>query len=162
MIARHMNPLHNPLGLGLILDSGWRTEATFNDGTDGRPQVARPLTDSDVFNLADKESLELASKNLVVFRQSNEHGNGGLKRAFPLLTEAIRFDDRQILRRDMELCIRLWNMRTRLVGWNQVNTTYMRHADADFARVMTINNTVQGHVELRKRRFDTLLADGMV
>jgi hypothetical protein len=162
MIARHMDPLHNPLGLGLILDSGWRTEATFNDGFDGRPQVARPLIKSDLFAPENKDALERASANLVVFRQSNEHGNGGLKRAFPLLTEKVRFDDRHILERDMEMCVRLWNMRTRLVGWNQVNTTYMRHADDDFARCLATNNTVDGHVALRQGRFDTLLAADLV
>lgn len=86
-------------------------------------------------------------------RQSNDHGNGGLKRAFPILDVPFRFDDNPRLLRDMEMCIRLWNMRTRLVGWNQVQTTYMRHADDDFTDVLLANNTVDEHLELRKRRF---------
>jgi len=162
ILMRHRSPATNPLKLGLVLDSGWKARETFTDGSDGRPQVTRPLTALDVVDPSVREALERASANLVVFRQSNEHGNGGLKRAFPILIMPVRYDDRPRLERDMEMCIRLWNMKTRVVGWNQINTTYMRHADADFADVLKAGNTLEAHMELRARRFQELLGQGML
>lgn len=172
MIARHQNVAVNPLRLGLVLDSGWKTAATFTDGSDGRAQVTRPITEADKKSLRRRlpravrkvylKAYSIASRNLVVFRQSNEHGNGGIKRAFPILQRAVAYDRKETLERDVELCIRLWNCRTRLVGWNQVNTTFMRHADQEVKALLQKRGSVAELVALRRRRFVALLARGAV
>lgn len=157
LIERHRSAVTNPHRLGLILDNGWKTREIFHDGSGDRPQVVRALAGGDVYDEDDADYVLRCSASVTVARQFNEHNNGGLKRCFPILQNPVRMDDREIIRRDMEICIRMYNMRTRLVGYNQSQTAYLRHTDEDFRETLKAH-TVEEYVALNAQRVADLRA----
>ena len=79
--------------------------------------------------------------------------NGGLKRAFPYLDTPRAFEDHDEVVEDMITCLHLWNARTRLVGFNQVNTMYRRHYNKNFRRAIARGTSLEAYVAECKEAF---------
>ena len=76
------------------------------------------------------------SKWFTALRQCNEMVNGGIKRTFPRILHPMRFEERDDLRRNSEIVIRLWNYRTRVLGFNEVKTISSRRTDPFFCAAL--------------------------
>ena len=122
----------------------------------GKSMWMRPLREGDSSPLGLRGYTEACSTWLTIVRQHGEWLNGGLKSQFPVLVTPVRVDQELELRMDFEIvrflrcryffsrcltalptptllqCVRLYNLRSRIVGWNQIRTTYLRHSDANF------------------------------
>lgn len=114
ILKRHWDPLVNPHRLGMLLDSGWSSRIDFSGGApDEPPMRMRPQRADDTRYGAgfSKKYVQKCSAKATVYRQFNEHGNGQLKRSYPVIERPRRVKDRVQYARDMEICIRLNNLR---------------------------------------------------
>ena len=134
--------------------------AAYREYKPGTQLLMRPLRDGDKAPKGLAKYYERCSAYITVFRQHGEWLNGGLKRQFPVLLNPVRKDQENNLRCTFEMvckeeggegpqhdflaqhprpptpplvqCVRLYNLRARMGAWNQLRTTYLRHADANF------------------------------
>jgi hypothetical protein len=76
------------------------------------------------------------SKCFTALRKCNEMVNGGIKRTFPRILHPMRSEERDDLGRNSEIVIRLWNYRTRVLGFNEVQTISSRRTDPFFCAAL--------------------------
>ena len=69
----------------------------------------------------------------------------------PVLTASPDIDGTSLLGLDLRIIIYLYNMRTRAIGFNQVQTTYMRHVDEDLMSRLAIS--AEGHSKANYMRY---------
>ncbi len=161
LIERHADPVVNPDKLGLLLDCGFTAHSIYKR-TPGKPLRMRPLMIGDAM----AEDLELRAYQLrssayaTVLRQHNEMANNTIQKAFPFWLKKRHLSDHDAVVADLFTILRLNNLRARAVGWNQVRTMFLRHADENFReqlRLCTARKliTMQRKVykRLRKLRF---------
>jgi hypothetical protein len=183
ILKRHWDPRVNPHRLGMLLDGGWSSRAAFSGGGPGEPPLRmRPRREDDTGYGAGEEvkyRLQCSAK-ATVYRQFNEHGNGQLKRSYACIERPRRVQDRKRFIRDVEICVRLNNLRcvfvavpcpppppaptqppqrpfpphrrSRRVGWNQIRTTYLRHTDENVAEQLLLGRRVGSEGLLRHMR----------
>jgi hypothetical protein len=161
LIQRHADPAVNPENLGMLLDCGFTAHAIYKRSP-GKPLRMRPLMIGDAM-AEDPELREYqlrSSAYATVLRQHNEMANNTIQKAFPFWLKKRHLSDHDAVVADLFTILRLNNLRARAVGWNQVRTMFLRHADEHFAeqlRLCTARKmiTMQRKVykRLRKLRF---------
>jgi hypothetical protein len=158
LLQRHWDPAINVDRLGMIIDNGWHASKDFSAGAPGSPPARiRPLRTGDYVNSENKTFIEKCSRMATVYRQQNEHGNGQLKRSYCCLERPRSTRQRAVLLRDMEVCVRLNNLRSRRVGWNQVRTTILRHTDANVRGELLFGRRRGAEALLRRLRARSLV-----
>ena len=140
VLQRWRSVKYNPLFTSMIADIGYKAEAKGFVGVDVNapvtaPLMFRPTGDEVCLKVLEKETIKMSSW-LKTIRQMNEMANGGIKRSFPRLLQPRRFEERDELVMDWEICIRLWNFRSRMTGYNQVKTITQRYVDAAFCAAL--------------------------
>lgn len=90
---------------------------------------------------------------VTICRQFNEHGNSAFKRSFPAVTRTIKASEFWSFPDELEACVLLFNARTRLVGFNQIRSTYMRYSDENFVELLRITN-VDEYMQLARTRWE--------
>lgn len=130
MFERHQSPEINPHRLGLVADTAFRHKRRFVG--DGAP-VWTTLKDGEkIFaGWTKKEFLHHASY-VPKARSSNENMNGGLQKSFPRVHKKVSIAHHAEAVDDLATCMMLFNLRTRVVGFNQLRTMFMRHVDMNF------------------------------
>jgi hypothetical protein len=79
---------------------------------------------------SEQMSLEIRQKLACTsMRQSAEWGMRGMRSSFPRLNDKIRFEEAGERKIDMKLMVLLFNLRSRLVGINQIWNVYMPYLD---------------------------------
>jgi hypothetical protein len=79
---------------------------------------------------SEQMSLEIRQKLACTsMRQSAEWGMRGMRSSFPRLNDKIRFEEAGERKIDMKLMVLLFNLRSRLVGINQIRNVYMPYLD---------------------------------
>lgn len=142
MIERHGDPAVNPHNLGMIFDCGFTARSIYKR-VPGMPLRVRPLMTGDLM-AADPDVREYqlrSSAYATILRQHNEMTNGQIQRSFPFWLRKRRLEEREAVVADMFTILRLHNMRSRAVGWNEVRTMFLRHADEHFAEQLRMCNT---------------------
>jgi hypothetical protein len=152
MLDRHQ--FNNPDGLALLVDNGYNGACTDwpSVASGAMAAVLRPLRSENV-PFALLAYAERCSAYITVLRQANEMLNGNMKRSFPGMCRAFGVDEHDDLVMDLLTIIHLFNARTRLVGYNQVRTTYLRHADANFRRRLEHSDGFEGFVRMAAEDF---------
>jgi len=128
--------------LSAVLDNGWRIPLAFplpssftgdtRGYTAGMPLFMRPSKQGDTAPAGYQRYFERCSAYVTVARQHNEWANGSIKKQFPWLSQPRRYYEKESLGLDFETIVRLYNLRSRLIGYNQVRTTYMRYSNENF------------------------------
>jgi hypothetical protein len=157
LFANHNDPDINPLRWAMVADTGFMGAS--NDGSDGRVPVFRPLKEGEA-----KESnplyavMLLLSAWLTAVRQCDEWGQASIKRSFPHFSSAVQVRAVKAHGRDIMTMLRLYNLRTRVVGFNQLTTTFKRYVDANFAEQVDVarrgDEGMRHYMAIAKRRFD--------
>ena len=133
ILQRHWDPRVNPHRLGMLLDSGWASRTSFSGGGLGEPPLRmRPRRVDDTwYGAGEEEKYRLqCSAKATVYRQFNEHGNGQLKRSYACIERPRRVQDRKRFIRDMEICIRLNNLRCVLGSLSSTHPRSRTHPSA--------------------------------
>lgn len=151
LFDRLNSPTCNPAKVGAVLDNGY--SSFVNAGTNGKPINVRPWKNGERVR-ADKFAFsKKVSAWVTRARQFNEHGNGSLKRSFPLFdSKAPVSNEAEFAAHvdDMECCIRLYNARTRIVGYAQIKSTYMPHISKNFQEQLTANTNIKEYMKKRE------------
>ena len=139
LLARWRNKDINTLGLSLLADVGYKATSTGLEGVSSDSPsgqyMFRPSGKTQTIPELG-EWVKRASNWLTKMRQMNEMVNGGIKRAYPYILKARRFEDQALLQRDWEIVCRLWNFRTRVMGFNEARTISTRHTDPVFCAAL--------------------------
>ena len=156
------SPAWNPEGFGLIVDCGWQRKSDLTSWYDVQraarsgervvPMV-RPLMKGDVILKEELEFEMACSAHVTVLRQRIEQTIGSLRRSFPILSSPSWVGNKERTLDTMELCIGLFNLRARSVGWNQVRTTYLRHSDANFREQLQVAKNADEFHKLQRKRY---------
>lgn len=157
LFERLNNPAVNPGKVGALVDHAFIKFC--NNGVNGQPIVVRPTKAGDKAN--NVSFAKKVSAWVVRARQFNEHGNGQLKRSFPLFARKTSVTNARALAKqleDMEMCIRLYNARTRIVGFNEVKSTFMPHIDRNFAEQLASLYNVKAYMAVRKKAYTDAVA----
>lgn len=141
----------NPHKQGVIVDIGLKGYC--NSGADGRAAVLRPLSSelvqADLYDHAAATSAWLTS-----VRQYNENGNAALKRSFPFFNRAIDMKDAPSHAKEMVTIVKLFNVRTRIVGYNQIQTQYMKYVDANFNEQLATSTNADDYAHMARLRYE--------
>jgi hypothetical protein len=166
MLERHASLEFNPHSIGLIVDNGWRMTLCFplppqyshyRTYDEDKPLVLRPAREEDHAPCkALQPYYNKGSASATTCRQYNEMGNGGLKRSYPLVTRPVRLQEARRNAEDVEMCVRLFNLRTRLVGWNTIKTMYLRHADKNFREQLKYSKDAKAYLAFAKERLEKI------
>jgi hypothetical protein len=143
LTADQQNPLKNTFLIACGYDNGWSfplryplpdSYAHLRAYNPDEPFYMRPAAESEGAPCAALVPYyERCSAWLTKLRQCSEMTNGGLQKNFPCVLRPVRLQDAALNRADVEVSVRLFNLRTRLCGWNQVKTLFLRHSNANFA-----------------------------
>lgn len=151
--ARHMfkrlqDPDFNPGRVSALVDVGLRGFCNSNF-LPGRVNVYRPQM-KESYGDVDPDLADRFSARATVLRQPDEMGNGQFKRSFALLEKIIGIDvdSQRQLARDFLTCGRIFNMRTRLVGMNQVKTMFMPLIDANFEEQLNTARNFEDYCQM--------------
>jgi hypothetical protein len=158
-IARHQDLEINVHGVAMVVDSGFRGHAhngTAAAGKEGLPPIWRPLQ-SEMVPAHLLNWYKKCSAWTVSYRQYNEHGNAGFKKAFPLLSTPCLVSDRERRHVDFLTCIFLWNARTRMVGYNQIRTKVLGHTDDHLHELLSTCTNVDEYMRLAAQRWAEVL-----
>ena len=111
-----------PDGFFLIADSAFPRG---HDRIDGRIRV--PITVKTRLPTDENERAKLLAfdRQVLSYRQTAEWGNHTLQSAFGRLRIPLPVHDHEARANMLEVCARLHNLRSRLVGLNQIRTVYM-------------------------------------
>lgn len=134
LMARFQDPAINP-GLAAVVDNGYRKYS--GNGSKGGIPVFRPMC-AEYYGDVSEGLATRWSAYVTTVRQPDEWANGALKKAFPSTTTPVvcsRAGQEWISKR-WRLCMHLFNLRTRLVGVNQLKTTFLSHVDAGFRELV--------------------------
>jgi hypothetical protein len=152
-VEHHQDPEINPHGWGMVVDSGFKGVCRNTE-----PMIVRGLM-TEAVEVSKKEWLEKCSKWLTSYRQYNEHGNGGLKRAFIRLNEPVHVSASDQFKVDMVSCLHLFNLRSRVIGFNEVRTSVMGQCDANLRDMLAANNNIDTYIEMCAQRWRDALND---
>ena len=144
VFARHRDPDYNASKTAVVVDSGFKGNADSVWQSDFAP-VYMPLVKKRVPKQHYK-LLQTWSKWLTTIRQAIEMFNGNIKRSFPLFTKEILQGQEKSHGRNMESIIYLWNFRTRVLGYNEVQTTYKKNVDEDFEKMLR-EDTIESYIQ---------------
>ena len=87
-------------------------------------------------------------------------GNGAFKRAFPFINRPISIDHGKEAGEDFVAAIHLFNLRTRVIGFNQIRTTFMSHVDSNFREQLECK-TLEEYMDVAKARFNARASYGL-
>jgi antibiotic biosynthesis monooxygenase (ABM) superfamily enzyme len=104
-----------------------------------------------------REWLQLCSKWLTSYRQYNEHGNGGLKRAFIRISEPVLVRDIPRFKQDFITCMQLYNLRSRVLGFNQVRTAVLGESDKNFRDMLSVGGKPDAYLAHCDQRLRDLM-----
>ena len=84
-------------------------------------------------------SLEIHRKRACTsMRQSAEWGMRGLRSSFPRINDKIRWEDAGERKIDLKMMVLLFNLRSHLVGINQIRNVYMPYLETDANNIVGI------------------------
>lgn len=135
IFERHASVETNPHRLAMLADSGFVGAAT--NGTEGGAAVYRPLKSENV-ETAHLPAFTSWSKWVTSVRQVDEWGQAAIKRSFPYFCNPVRVQDIKEHIQHQRAILHLYNLRTRVVGYNQLTTTLRRHTDANFSQQLAV------------------------
>ena len=75
-------------------------------------------------------------KEATSVRQYAEWGMGGLQGSFPRLKDTLIYEERGERQIIMEVIVRLFNLRSNLVGINQIKNTFIPSLDKDCEKLI--------------------------
>ena len=157
LMERAMGTKYNPGKVAIVVDSAF--SAYCNPGSADCAQVIRGLRDGEQILSSEMDIARRVSVFATVFRQFGEWGNGALKRAYPYITTTVhvsQIPDHCVI----ILCaIRLFNLRTRTVGFNQIRTTYLRWTSANIREQLEAT-TIDEYLRIAAARMQALLDGG--
>lgn len=135
MIARHQNPAFNVDLLGLFGDAAWvGARTTYAQVLAGRPAILTPATTG--FFVAAHAAWNAAVDAEITRRRVNvERFFGNHHKSFPRWNRIALMADVESgdTSKDLMTMLYVWNFRTRVLGYNAVQTTYLRHVSDWFA-----------------------------
>ena len=112
-------------------------KCTVDSAFNGKMNAAYLLKSSQNDLVANPGTQEQISREIRIkqactsMRQAAEWGMHGLRSSFPRLNDKIRFEESGERKIDMKLMVLLFNLRSRLVGINQIRNVYMSYLDRD-------------------------------
>jgi hypothetical protein len=148
----------NPDRIAMTTDCGLLPYC--HNGSGGRPGVYRAATKNEKVLLRDVHTAEALSAKISIWRQPNEWCNKTLKYSWPLSNRCALWSERLETHIDIEICLRLSNARTRIVGYNQCKTVFRAHVDANFKEQLLAARNFAHYVQMRKEHCERLAADG--
>lgn len=111
-----------PAGFYLVADTAFPRGSSQIDG-----RICAPIkTGQRLRGTAEEIDEKLAfDRELLSYRQTAEWGNRGLQGSFGRLRIPLEINNDEKRGDLLEICIRLYNLRARRVGFNQIRTVYM-------------------------------------
>ena len=158
LFARFNSVQYNPDKISMITDCGMLPYC--NSGADGRPGVYRAATRHEKVLMSDMSTAVALSKRISIWRQPNEWCNKTLKFSWPLSMRCAPWTERHLACIDIEICLRLSNARTRIVGYNQCKTTFKKFTDANVKEQLLAAHDFASYMAMRKAHCEHLSASG--